>query len=455
LTERLDVRPGDHVCILDKNSDSYLELLFAISKAGAIATPVNWRVTVDEASAVVRDAEARYVFVGDEFASRVRSADAKIIGLDEAPRVQGANDPHLDAERDVCWQLYTSGTTGQPKGAMLTSKNLIGNLGLPFGLEFPEFQATGRALVSMPLYHMGGCGWALAAMIAGETAVVLREFDAAEVLSILSSQPIDTAFLVPAALLLLTERPESQTATYSALKSIAYGASPITQDVLQRSMQTFGCQFRQLYGLTETTGAICFLRHEDHVEGRMFSCGRPGFGAEMKVVDADGDEVPRGDIGEVVYRGVATMKGYWKRPIETAATVRGGWLHTGDAGLEDEEGLYYLKDRMNDLIISGGENVYPAEVESVLAQHPAVRDVAVIGVPDQRWGEAVKAIVVLEPGAELPMSEFISWSQDKLAGYKRPQSAEVVDELPRNPSGKILKRQLRSVYWEGQDRQIH
>jgi len=453
LVSKLGVKRGDHVAILDKNTDDYIELLFALDKAGAIATPVNWRLTGEEVAKVVGDAQAVAIVAGEGFRSQADAAGVRVVGFNELPR-NGNGDPHRDDEREVMWQLYTSGTTGLPKGAMLSGQNLFA-LTSVFGVEIPELRAGGRALVAMPLYHIGGCGWAITAMLTGSCAVLMSEFIPQQVLDNFEQQKVETAFLVPAALLFLTSLPESQGRDYSSLKNILYGASPISQAVLQRSIDTFQCRFTQVYGLTETTGAITFLQFEDHAGEKLLSCGRAAFGADMKVVDPDGKEVPHGEIGEIVYRGPGVMQGYWNRPQDTADQVRAGWFHTGDAGSEDEEGFFYVKDRIKDMIVSGGENIYPAELESVLAAHPAIADIAVIGVPDEQWGEAVKAIVVLKPGQELTAEELIEWSRPKLAGYKRPRSVDFRDVIPRNPSGKILKRELRQPYWEGTGRQIN
>jgi len=453
LVSRLGVKPGDHVAILDKNTDDYIELLFALDKAGAIATPVNWRLTGEEVAKVVGDAEAVAIVAGEAFRSQADAAGVRVLGFNELPR-NGGGDPRLDDESKVMWQLYTSGTTGLPKGAMLNGQNLFG-LTSVFGVEVPELRVGGRALVAMPLYHIGGCGWALAAMLTGSCAVLMSEFIPQQVLDNFEQQKVETAFLVPAALLFLTSLPESQGRDYSSLTNILYGASPISQAVLQRSIDTFGCKFTQVYGLTETTGAITFLRHEDHEGERMLSCGRATFAAEMKVVDPEGNELPHGQIGEIVYRGPGVMQGYWNRTKDTADQIRDGWFYTGDAGTEDDGGFFYIKDRIKDMIVSGGENIYPAELESVLAGHPAIADVAVIGVPDEQWGETVKAIVVKKPGVELTAEELIDWSRSKLAGYKRPRSVDFADSIPRNPSGKILKRELRQPYWEAAGRQVN
>jgi acyl-CoA synthetase (AMP-forming)/AMP-acid ligase II len=453
LVSKLGVKPGDHVAILDKNTDAYVELFFALDKAGAIATPVNWRLTGEEVAKVVGDAQSVALIAGEAFRSQADAAGVRVLGFNELPRGDGG-DPHRDDERNSTWQLYTSGTTGLPKGAMLTGRNLFG-LTSVFGIEVPELRIGGRALVAMPLYHIGGCGWALASMLTGSCAVLMSEFIPQQVLDNFEQQRVETAFLVPAALLFLTSLPESQGRDYSSLKNILYGASPISQAVLQRSIDTFKCKFTQVYGLTETTGAITFLQFEDHEGERLLSCGRAAFGADMRVVDPEGNELPHGEIGEIVYRGPGVMEGYWNRPQDTADQIRDGWFYTGDAGTEDDEGYFYIKDRIKDMIVSGGENIYPAELESVLAGHPAIADVAVIGVPDDQWGEAVKAIVVVKPGAELTAEALIDWSRDRLAGFKRPRSVDFAAAIPRNPSGKILKRELRQPYWEGAARQVN
>jgi long-chain acyl-CoA synthetase len=454
LVGGLNLEPGDRVAILDKNSDDYIELLFALDKAGAVACPVNWRLTASEVAAVVDDADPKVLVVSSDLRQSADQVSCRVLDYSELPREKGGPDPRRDREESVTWQLYTSGTTGIPKGAMLTNLNLLGLNG-NLSMEIKGLDEYGRSLVAMPLYHIGGCGWALGAMFAGCTAVITREFVPQDILRVMIEQKINTAFLVPAALLFLTSLPESQGADFSALKNIAYGASPITPELLKRAIQTFGCRFTQVYGLTETTGAVTFLQHEEHVGERFLSCGRSGFGHELRVVDSDDREVTHGEIGEIVYRGPATMKGYWRKEKDTDAAIRDGWFHTGDAGTMDGEGFIYIKDRIKDMIISGGENIYPAEVEAALAGHPKVADVAVIGIPDDTWGEAVKAIVIRRPGSELTADELIGWSHSRLAGFKRPRSVDFVEAIPRNPSGKVLKKDLRAPYWKGQERAVH
>ncbi len=452
LVSELGVKAGDRVAILDKNTDAYFELLFALDKAGAIAVPINWRLTASEVGTIVGDAAPVALVIGEELRSSADQVGCRVVGFSELPR-DGA-DPHRDREEAVTWQLYTSGTTGMPKGAMISNRNLFGLIGT-LGFDTPELKEGARGLVAMPLYHIGGCGWGLAVITTGSTAVVMREVIPHELLRVIADQKVNSAFLVPAVLLFLTQLPDVESADFSSLQNILYGASPISQELLKRSIEVFKCRFTQVYGLTETTGAITSLRHEDHHGERLLSCGRPMFGAEIKVVDARGDEVPSGEIGEIVYRGVGVMEGYWGRPQDTAATIRDGWVYSGDAGSMDADGFLYIRDRIKDMIVSGGENIYPAELESVLADHPAVADVAVIGVPDDRWGETVKAIVIRKPGTGLTDQELMDWSRERLAGFKRPRSVDFVDTIPRNPSGKILKRELREPYWAEKARRVN
>ena len=448
----LGVRRGDRVAILDKNSVAYLELLFALAKCGAVAAPVNWRLVAREVAQVVGEAHAALLVVGDEFRASADGVATRVLGFDELPRVDG-EDPRLDRAGEVVWQLYTSGTTGIPKGAMLTHENLFGCMP-GISIEAPEISEGSRWLVAMPLYHIGGCGWAAAGMYAGCTLVVVREFVPADVLRTLVEERVGCAFLVPAALLFLTQVPGVETADFSNLQRMFYGASPITPELLSRCIELFGCQFTQVYGLTETTGAITTLRHQDHSDGRLLSCGRPNLGVDLRIAAPDGGDVPAGETGELLVRCPQVMAGYHNRPEATAESIVDGWFHTGDAAGLDAEGFLYIRDRVKDMIVSGGENIYPVEVEAVVAEHPEVAAVAVIGVPDPRWGETVKAIVVRTPGSSLDETALIAFCRDRLAGYKRPTSVDFVEMIPRNPTGKVLKRELREPYWAGEARGV-
>jgi long-chain acyl-CoA synthetase len=357
-------------------------------------------------------------------------------------------------------QLYTSGTTGLPKGAMLTNRNL----GALVPQVSPAWSLDGTSVnaVAMPLFHIGGSGWALCGMWHGCHSILFRDFNPADVLTALTAHAVTNALFVPAMLQFLAAVPGAAAGRFERLRSIVYGAAPITNEVLMRAMEMFRCDFIQVYGLTESTGAITQLDAPDHdpdgPRARLLrSAGKPYPWVELRVVDpATGLDSPRGAVGELWVRSVQVMKGYWNKPEETARAITpDGWLRTGDAGFLDEEGYVFLTDRVKDMIVSGGENVYPIEVENILAEHRGLADVAVIGVPDPRWGETVKAVVVAAPGKAPSAEEIIAFARKSLAGYKCPTSVDFVDSLPRNPSGKILKRVLREPYWKDQDRLIH
>jgi acyl-CoA synthetase (AMP-forming)/AMP-acid ligase II len=387
--------------------------------------------------------------------------DPRTVPFDSWIEGCGADDPgHVGGPEEVSMQLYTSGTTGLPKGVMLTNANLstaIGEAGETFSISDDTV-----SLVAMPLFHIGGSGWALCAMSRGGRSIILRDVDPALLLQLVAAERITEMFVVPAVLMALLAAPALGTTDLSSLRLIFYGASPISEDVLVKCMAALGCGFCQVYGMTETTGAITALPFEDHDpdgprRGLLRSAGKPHNSVELRVVDPDtGKDADVGAVGEVLTRSPYNMAGYWGKPDETAWTVDGdGWLRTGDAGYFDADGYLYLHDRLKDMIVSGGENIYPAEIENVLLSLPTVVDAAVIGVPDERWGETVKAIVVLAPGAALDEADVIEQCRHNLAHYKCPTSVEAVDALPRNPSGKILKREIRAPYWAGKGRSIN
>ncbi|MBI4518105.1 MAG: fatty acid--CoA ligase [Deltaproteobacteria bacterium] len=470
---RCGVQPGEHVCVLDHNHAHMFETIFGIAKAGAVFTPINWRLAPPEMAFLINDGKARVVFAGPSFSAALGSIEQQldtagtIVCYAEAHErwqpyetwrdAAATTDPRHDGgEDDTAWQLYTSGTTGTPKGAEITHRNLLTVLanGLLPGISVTPGE---RALVCLPLYHIGGAGYALTLLYAGMTAVVANVFDPAQILRLLEERRITQAFLVPTMINFLLQTPACAATDFSALKTIIYGASAIPVDLLERALAGFGCSFVQAYGLTETTGAICYLPAADHLPGsaRLKSAGQPAFGIDIRTVNASGDLCSPGEVGEIVVRGDAVMKGYWNQPEATRAAIVDGWFHTGDAGYFDDAGYLYIHDRVKDMIVSGAENIYPAEVERVLAQHPAVFDVAVIGVPDERWGEAVKAVVQLRPGAQASESELIAHCRGRIADYKCPKSVDFCAVIPRNPSGKALKRELREPYWRNRSRRVN
>ncbi|MFI0356786.1 long-chain-fatty-acid--CoA ligase [Actinomadura sp. 9N407] len=459
--------PGSRVGYVGKNAPEYFDLLFGAAKIGAVVTPVNWRLTRDEIVAIAADAEARVTVVDAEFAEALAAPDAGLAGqvivtgepYEKWLAGHPAEDPGFNGRPDdIVVQLYTSGTTGVPKGVQLSNANFA--VGERMALRW-RLDASSVSLVPMPLFHIGGTGWALAGLYAGCRQVLVRDIDPAALVDMVERERITNAFIVPAVLQFMCQVPGAAGRDYSALRAITYGASPITSEALRRALETFRAPLFQLYGMTETTGAIVQLEPEDHdPEGPrrhlMRSAGRPYDWVEIRVVDpATGAERAPGEVGEVLIRSSQNTPGYWKRPAETGRLLAGdGWMRTGDAGHVDAEGYLFLTDRIKDMIVTGAENVYPIEVEEVLAAHPGIADVAVIGVPDDRWGETVKAVVVPAPGAALSEDEVLSYAKERLAGFKRPRSVDLVEALPRNPSGKILKKDLRAPYWEGLGRTI-
>jgi len=312
--------------------------------------------------------------------------------------------------------------------------------------------------VAMPVFHIGGSGWGVVGLYHGARGVIAREFDASRVLDFIEQSGITKLFMVPAAMQFVVRQPRAREVDFSRLKYMLYGASPIPAALLKECIEVFGCGFVQLYGMTETTGTIVALPAEDHVEGleRMRSAGKALPGVELAILDAEGNRLPPGEVGEIATRSGSNMVGYWNLPDATAKTLDSdGWLRTGDAGYMDKDGYLYIHDRIKDMIISGGENIYPAEVESAICDHPDVAEVAVVGVPDEKWGEAVKAIVVMKPGKQASASDIINFTRERIAGFKTPKSVEFIAALPRNASGKILRRHLRDPYWEGRERQVN
>jgi len=439
--------------------------------------PVNWRLAGPEIAVIVEDSQAKLLLAGPEFLTIV----AEILpGLRHAPIVLAAEGEtpawpdfavwrdaqmpvaptHAISPNDVAVQLYTSGTTGRPKGVMLMHRNFTDTIAAnaAAGLSWNRWSASDTAIQAMPVSHISGTGWGLVCVHHGAACHIQRQFDLEQTFDMIDQYRINKIFLVPAALQFLVRHPRAAHTDFSCIREMGYGASPIPLALLREAIAVMGCGFVQFYGMTETTGTIVALPPEDHLpEGaaRMRAAGKPLPWVEIRVVDSSGEEVPLGAVGEIVTRSGANMLGYWNRPEETAKTIRDGWLYTGDAGFMDADGYVFIHDRVKDMIISGGENIYPAEVESALADHPAISDVAVIGVPDEKWGEAVKAVVVLRPDMDLDAETLMSWSRGRIAGFKAPKSVDFVAALPRNASGKLLKRELRAPYWAGAGRQVN
>ncbi len=467
------IRPQARVAHLDKSSDLFFELLFGVAKAGAVMVSVNWRLAPPEVLHIVNDAGAEVLFVGEDFfpvIDKIRDelrTVRKIIALSRThPGWEsfanwrdrhGDVDPRLPAKpSDTAVQFYTSGTTGLPKGAELTNANFAYMFRV--WTESWHLEPGKRSIVCLPMFHIGGAGWGMAGLYAGARNYVVREFVPSQILDIVQNERIEVVLLVPAMILFLVQAPQVRETDLSSLRLIVYGAAPIPAELLKQARAIFKCGFQQVYGLTETTGAITLLPPEDHDPSdakKLLSCGYAQEEVELRIIGDDGRDLPPGQVGEIAVRSPQVMGGYWKLPEATARAVRGDWFFTGDAGYLDEKGYLYIYDRVKDMIVSGGENIYPAEVESALFGHPAVADVAVIGVPDERWGEAVKAVVVRKAGADVTPGELVEWARARIAGYKLPKSVDFIDVLPRNPTGKILKRELRKAYWGDKERQVN
>ncbi len=470
LMQARGVKKGDRVAWLGKNADTYFLLYLAAARMGAVMVPIGWRLAPPEIGYILKDTEAKLLFAGAEFMSTATTVAGELstspqVIEGEVARAEAAGlkpgsytppEPH-----EPVLQLYTSGTTGNPKGAMLSNTNLLGlrNPGNAAGLAWNFYAPDDCMLIAMPCAHIGGTGLMNIAVANGIRSLVQAEFTPVGVLEAIEAGATHM-FIVPAALQMVVQHPRAATTDFGNLKYLMYGAAPMPLELLKEAVRTMpNTRFLQAYGMTETSGTISLLPPEDHtLEGnpRMRSAGKACPGAAIEVRDADNREVPRGAIGEVCVRSPSNTAGYWRLPEATASTIDpDGWLHTGDAGVMDEDGYVYIQDRIKDMIISGGENVYPAEVESAIYGHPAIAEVAVIGVPSETWGEEVKACVVAKPGCAVDPDDVIAWTRERIAGFKAPKSVDVIPAMPRNPSGKILRRQLRAPFWEGHDRQVN
>lgn len=477
--KELGLQKGDRVGLLQFNGPALVESMFACFKGGLCIVPLNARLVADEVAYHLNDPRARAVIFGMEFRGAVASIRGQLptvehfISLaDPLPGQLAYEDLLRDYVTDedetmemddaeLAWLFYTSGTTGRPKGAMLTHGNLnfvtVGWLADLMRLE-PE----DVALHAAPLTH--GAGFHLLAGIAkGALNVILhsRSFEAALFFQTIEARKVTNTWLVPTQIKMLLTSPEIGRYDLSSLRYIVYGGSPAYVEDLKEALKRFGPVLVQIFGQGESPMTGTYLRREDHLTGgdprkeeRLMSAGVPRTGLEVKIFDEQDQEVPRGQMGEIVLRGPSVMRGYWERPEATAETLRGGWLHTGDLGCMDAQGYVYIMDRSKDMIISGGANIYPREVEEVLLGHPAVKEAAVIGVPDPLWGEAVHAVVVFREGASATAEELIGFCAQRMAGYKKPKGVTVASALPKSAYGKVLKRELRQQFWAGQERMV-
>lgn len=453
---------GDRVAVLAYNSPAVYEVLLGCSKVGAVMVGLNWRLAAPEVAVIVADARPKVILYDHEHRHLLPDDLATLDGVSEifelteqfVALVEAADDkdPELPSKgEDVVLQTYTSGTTGVPKGVMLTNDNLsyLGRL----SREVSRVSSGDVMLVAMPLFHIGGISGLIAATTVGAHAVLLRLPDPKAMVHAIEHHRVTHTFMVPAAIDSILQLDEVARADLSSLKQVSYGASPISDTLLLKAMERFGCGFAHAYGLTETTGTVTFLGPDEHdpMGARshlLRSCGRALPWVELAIVDPETKRpMSTGHVGEVWVRSGVTMKGYWNKATETAETItEEGWLRTGDAALLDDDGYLYIKDRYKDMIISGGENIYPTEVENVLYQHPDILEVAVIAVPHERWGETVKAVVVLRSGVKPDAGALIGFARTRLAHYKCPTSVSFVETLPRGGSGKVMKKELRMAF---------
>ncbi len=464
------LKKGDRIAWLGKNSDLYYQLFYGAARIGVVMVPVGWRLAPAEIAYIVNDTQARMLFTGPGFDDATKALKAslthieRIFGADEAQRwILSTTRTSFDAAGtdEAVLQLYTSGTTGNPKGAVLSNRNLFG-LRIPqldAGLPWSQWDDDEVVLACMPCAHIGGTGLGVMALAAGVTSHIMAEFEPGGILEAVETGGVTRFFMVPAALQMVINHPNAKATDFSRLKYVIYGAAPIPLELLRECMHVFGAQFLQAYGMTETTGTVVMLPPEDHDPNgnpRMRAAGKALPGVELKIIDEAGNEVQTGAVGEIVTRSSNNMMTYWNLPEATAKTMSAdGWIRTGDAGYMDADGYLFIHDRVKDMIITGGENVYPAEVESAIYGHPAIAEVAVIGIPDDKWGEAVMAICVPKPGTTIDEASVINWARERIAGFKVPKSIDIIAALPRNASGKILRKDLRAPYWEGRERQVN
>ncbi len=470
----LGIGKGDRVAMLQINCNQHVETYFAAAKVGAIYVPLNFRAKAEELTYMLNSAEAKTLFVGERYTDLAKSIRPDLPSMQHLISVENKHDGMLfyddmlassSAEEvvteidddDTTMLVYTAGTTGFPKGVMLSHNSFAVYVLENVTPADPELEE--RNILTVPLYHVAGIQAMMAAIYGGRTLVMERQFEAVEWMGLVQKEQANRAMMVPTMLKQLMDHPDFGKFDLSSLKVITYGAAPMPLEVIKKALEVFpGVSFINAFGQTETASTITTLSPEDHaISGseeerekklrRLSSIGKPMSDVEMKVVDEAGSKLPPGEVGEIIARGPRVMTGYWRDEEKTKKTVdEDGWVHTGDMGYVDEDGYFFLAGRATDMIIRGGENIAPEEVEAALHSHPKIEEAAVIGVPDEEWGEQPRAIVVLKHGETATAEEIMEHCRQKLASYKRPRSVVFVDELPRNPMGKVLKRVLREQY---------
>ncbi|NOT86205.1 MAG: fatty acid--CoA ligase [Methylococcaceae bacterium] len=471
------IKPQARVAMLGKDSELSYEVLFGCAKAKAVLIGINWRLAAQEIVYILNHGQAEILFVTVELLPVIEQFQTalltvkKIIVLNATHsawttytswRSQQLEDaPALTyAAEDIALQMYTSGTTGHPKGVQLPNYVFFRVMqGMRAqGDNWMSLGPDDKLLIALPQFHMGGIWWAIQGFIAGAQGVIVDMFVAWKALELIEHHRITKVEMVPSMIQTTLAEPACQTTDFSSVQGFLYGASPIAPGLLRKAMATFNCDFFQVYGLTETGNMAVCLRPEDHSLGgnkKMESAGKPLPGVQVRIIDADNNPLPINQDGEICIKSPANMLGYWQNEAATQQIFLDDWIRTGDVGYIDDEGYVFICDRIKDMIIYGGENIYPAEIEVALSEHDAVAEAAVIGIPDERWGEVIKAFVVLRPGHTVKQRELINFVRGRIADFKAPKSIAFVEALPRNPSGKVLKRMLRIPYWETQERQVN
>jgi len=475
----LGVGDDDKVAILALNSHRYLELFYGTFWAGGVVVPLNIRLAPPELVHQINEADAKVLVVDDTFAMMLPALKPKLrpgcrmVLAADTPAVDdlisyealiAASQPVEDAGRggdDVAGIFYTGGTTGRAKGVMLTHDNIMANA--QNGLMANRSTHRDVYLHSAPMFHLADCSGTFGLTLVGAQHAFIPFFDPGKFLEAVEKYRVSLGLLIPTMLNMVLHHPDFAQRDLSSLRLISYGAAPIPLSLLKQALNSLPCGFIQGYGMTELSPLVAMLPPEEHVQDgserqlkRLRSAGYPIYTAEVKVLDENDQELPYGEVGEICARGPMVMKGYWKQPEATEQALRNGWMHTGDAGYMDSDGFLYLVDRTKDMIVSGGENIYSVEVEAALYEHPSVLEAAVIGIPDDRWGEAVHAVVFLKSGRTASDEELVHHCHALIANYKCPKSVSFVDrELPKSGAGKILKRELRAPFWEGRERMIN
>ena len=467
----IGIEPGSRVGLLAKDCISSVEVLFGCSKIGGVFTPVNWKLALPEIGYIFADAKVEVLFVEPQLAAVVEQfkpqlpALKQVIYLGEhyhhwlATYSDKALQQLIDSEQVVV-QMYTSGTTGRPKGVQLAHRSFfaIAKAYHEQDRAWINWCGEDRNLNVIPLFHIGGLWWLLRGLASGAQNTLMPSFIAHQVLATIEHDQITKTCMVPAMIQFLFSEPGYQTTDFSSLQHVVYGGSPIAEALLKQALQVFGCDFLQIYGMTETGNmAVCLpaSAHTSDNKELLKAVGKPHPGVSLKVVDPQGKALAVREVGELLIHSPANMVGYWQLPQATDETLIDGWVHTGDAGYFDEQGYFYVCDRIKDMISYSGENIYPAEIENVLFEHPDILEVAVIGVPDPNWGESIKAVVVKKPHSNPSPRSIMMFAKGKIADFKLPKSVSFVDELPRTPSGKLQKAKIRAPYWQNQPRNVN